>query len=370
MAIAHINAIGTAVPEHNIHQPINAVLRTMLPDERARRVFDRMAEHSGIGHRYSFMRADGRADDQEVDARGFYPRGKFPGTCARMALYETEALRLAKHAVAALKREIPPGALEGLTHLVVASCTGFSAPGLDLQLATDLGLQSDVQRTLVGFMGCSAAVPALRVAYQAVHTNPAARVLVVNLELCSLHLQETSDLNALLPLTLFADGASAALVTAQPTGIALLDFLAMIIPDSSDLMTWRIGDQGFSMHLSGQVPLTIKKALRQDMEQAGANRILRGEQVQDFDLWAVHPGGRSMLDAVETGLGLTSDDLSSSRHILHNYGNMSSATIMFVLQDMMRQHQNRHNHRDEARGLAMAFGPGMVAETFRFQMAG
>lgn len=370
MTLAHINGIGTAVPEHDIHQPINAALRTMLPDQRTRRVFDRMAENSGIGHRYSFLRANPQADEQEVDAGGFYQRGNFPGTQARMARYETEAPRLAISAVEALKREIPTDSLDGITHLVVASCTGFTAPGLDLQLAADLGLQPDVQRTLVGFMGCSAAVPALRVAYQAVNADPAARVLVVNLELCSLHLQETSDLNSLLSLTLFADGASAALVTAQPTGIALLDFLAIIIPDSSDLITWHVGDQGFNMHLSGQVPRRISETLREEMKQAGTNRILRGEQVTDFDLWAIHPGGRTVLDAVETGLGLTADDLSSSRRILHNYGNMSSATVMFVLQDMLRLHQNHHTHHNEARGLAMAFGPGMVAETFRFQMAG
>ncbi len=370
MTTAHINGIGTAVPEHDIHQPANAMLRTMLPDQRKRRVFDRMVDHSGIAHRYSFMRADGQADEHEVDAGEFYTRGNFPSTSARMALYEKEAPRLAIRAVAALKDEIPTGMLDGITHLVVASCTGFTAPGLDLQLATDLGLRPDVQRTLVGFMGCSAAVPALRVAYQAVHTNPAARVLVVNLELCSLHLQDTSDLNALLPLTLFADGASAALVTAQPTGIALLDFLAVIIPDSSDLMTWHIGDKGFNMHLSGQVPQRIKQTLRLDMEQAAANKILRGEQVKDLDLWAVHPGGRSVLDAVETGLGLAADDLSSSRRILRNYGNMSSATVMFVLQDVLRLHQNHHSHQNDARGLAMAFGPGMVAETVRFQMVG
>lgn len=367
MTTAHINGIGTAVPKHDIHQPIIAVLRTMLPDQRTRRVFDRMAEHSGIRHRYSFMHADERADEQEIDAGGFYPLGNFPSTSARMALYEREAPRLAIRAVEALKCEVSSGMLDGITHLVVASCTGFTAPGLDLQLVKELGLRSDVQRTLVGFMGCSAAVPALRVAYQAVCTNPAARVLVVNVELCSLHLQETSDLNSLLSLTLFGDGASATLVTAQPTGIAFLDFLAIIIPDSSDLITWHIGDRGFNMHLSGQVPQQIKQTLREEMKQAGANKILRGEQVKDVDLWAIHPGGRTVLDAVETGLGLTPVDLSSSRRILHNYGNMSSATIMFVLQDMLHLHQNHH---DEARGLAMAFGPGMVAETFRFQMVG
>jgi len=367
MTLAHINGIGTAVPEHDIHKPINAVLRSMLPDQRTRRVFDRMAEHSGIGHRYSFMRTNERAEEPDVDAGGFYRRGKFPGTHARMALYETEAPGLAKRAVAALKREIQTDTLDDITHLVVASCTGFTAPGLDLQLAADLGLRPDVQRTLVGFMGCSAAVPALRVAYQAVHADPAARVLVVNLELCSLHLQETSDLNSLLSLTLFADGASAALVTARPAGIALLDFLAIIIPHSSDLITWHLGDQGFNMHLSGQVPRRISEALREEMNQTGANRLLHGEQVTDYDLWAIHPGGRTVLDAVETGLGLTADDLDSSRRILYNYGNMSSATVMFVLQDMLRLHCNHHH---KARGLAMAFGPGMVAETFRFQMAG
>jgi predicted naringenin-chalcone synthase len=144
------------------------------------------------------------------------------------------------------------------------------------------------------------------------------------------------------------------LVTAQPAGIAMLDFLALIIPDSSDLITWHIGDQGFNMHLSGQVPQRIKQTLREDMDQAGANRILRGAQVKDYDLWAIHPGGRSVLDAVETGLGLAAADLSSSRRILFNYGNMSSATIMFVLQDMLRQfHRQHHQHHQEARGRAV-----------------
>ncbi|MDO9176911.1 MAG: type III polyketide synthase [Agitococcus sp.] len=364
MAVAHINGIGTAVPEHDIHHPINAVMRNMIPDQRTRQVFDRMAERSGIGHRYSFMHAEESVNEQDIDASGFYPRGNFPSTRARMALYEIEALRLATRAVAALQLEVPMAMLESITHLVVVSCTGFTAPGLDLQLVTALGLRPDVQRTLIGFMGCSAAVPALRVAYQAVHANPAARVLVVNLELCSLHLQETPDLNCLLSLMLFGDGASAALVTAQPTGIAMLDFLAIIIPDSNDLITWHIGDHGFNMHLSGQVPQRINQTLREDMKRAGANKILRGQQVKDFDLWAIHPGGRSVLDAVQNGLGLSTNDLSSSRRILNNFGNMSSATVMFVLQDFL--HQQQH----EARGLAMAFGPGMVAETFRFQMAG
>jgi predicted naringenin-chalcone synthase len=362
MAVAHVNRIGTAVPEHDIHAPINAFMRSMLPDQRTREVFDRMAERSGIAHRYSFMRADGRCEGQAVDARGFYQRGRFPSTRARMALYETEALSLAIRAVAALEIEGQPSALVGITHLVVASCTGFTAPSLDLQLAEHLGLRQDVQRTLIGFMGCSAAVPALRAACHAVHANPAARVLVVNLELCSLHLQETPNLNRLLSLMLFGDGASAALVTAELSGMALLDFFAMIIPDSKHLITWHIGDHGFDMYLSGQVPLRITQTLREDRARASASLILRGENVADIDLWAIHAGGRTVLDAVESGLNLDPSALYTSRQVLHDYGNMSSATVMFVLQDMLRQRCHG------TRGLAIAFGPGMVAETFRFQM--
>lgn len=362
MTVAHLNRIGTAVPEHDVHTPITAFMRSMLPDPRTRRIFDRMAGRSGIAHRYSFMRADGGAEGEDVDAGGFYQRGNFPGTGARMALYATEALRLAKRAVAALEREGPPGGLAGITHLVVASCTGFTAPGLDLQLAAHLGLRPDVQRCLIGFMGCSAAVPALRAAAHAVHADPTARVLVVNLELCSLHLQETPDLDRLLSLMLFGDGASAALVSAAPSGLALLDFLALIIPDSEDLITWHIGDQGFAMHLSGEVPLRIAKTLRQERALAGASRLLQGDAVEDIELWAVHAGGRSVLDAVESGLELDPGALSMSRRVLHDYGNMSSATVMFVLRDML------HHSSPGSRGMAMAFGPGMVAETFRFQM--
>lgn len=356
MTVAYLNEIGTAVPEHDMHVPITVFLRNMISDLRTRLIFDRMAGRSGIAHRYSFMQSDQCADG------GFYQRGKFPGTGARMALYATEALSLAKLAVAALEREAPAGGLVGITHLVVASCTGFTAPGLDLQLAAHLGLRPDVQRCLIGFMGCSAAVPALRVAAQAVLADPQARVLVVNLELCSLHLQETPDLNRLLSLMLFGDGSSAALVSAEPSGLALLNFRALLIPDSEDLITWQIGDQGFVMHLSGEVPLRIAKTLRQERSLAGAGLLLQGENIEDIKLWAVHAGGRSVLDAVESGLDLDSGALRISRQVLHDYGNMSSATVMFVLRDML------HHSESGSQGMAMAFGPGMVAETFRFQV--
>ena len=385
-SLAYINGIGTAVPDHDIHLPFIALARTLLADEKTRTVFDRMAERAGIVHRYSCLRA-GNLEAGEIDSTGFYRRGDFPGTATRMALYESEALPLAQRAVAALELGAD---LARVTHLVVASCTGFSAPGLDLQLAQRLGLRADVERTLIGFMGCSAALPALRAAHHAVRSDPAARVLVINLELCTLHLQETSDLEQVLSFLLFGDGASAALVTADAVGIALDDFRAQVIPDSADLITWQIGDQGFRMYLSGRVPGRIAQALRSEQHNDDPSGLLRGAQPADFDLWAVHAGGRTVLDAVELGLALPPSALRTSREVLHDYGNMSSATVMFVLQRMLRDAASSTTGIASAgdaraagttgtlgamgatapkRGIAMAFGPGMVAETMRFRMA-
>lgn len=358
--MSFINRISTAVPPNDVHLAFLGFARTMLADERARTLFDRMAERSGIAHRYSYFRP-GRLEAGEVDADGFYQRGRFPGTGARMRQYEPWALQLALAAVARL--ELGAAAVASITHLVVASCTGFSAPGLDLQLADRLGLDQGVARTIIGFMGCSAAVPALRTAHQIVASDPAARVLVVNCELSTLHLQETADLETVLSFMLFADGCAAALVTAEPVGIELLDFRAKTLPDSAGLITWHIGDQGFDMHLSGKVPGRIAQALRAELGEDGPGGLLRGHGTQAVDLWAVHAGGRTVLDAVEIGLGLPASALAQSRQVLRDHGNMSSATVMFVLAAMLAVPQ------PGARGLTMAFGPGVVAETFRFQMA-
>jgi len=349
----HINRIGTAVPENDIHAPFVAFGRTLL-DDKSRALFDRMAERSGIAHRFSFFRP-GRLEAGEVDAEGFYRRGAFPSTGARMALYEPFALELALRAAAPLD-------LAGISHLIVASCTGFSAPGLDLQLLDALGLSPGVQRTAIGFMGCAAAVPALRTAHDHVRANPEARVLVVNLELSTLHMQETSDLETVLSFLLFGDGCSAALVSAEPEGVALEDFRAAVIPETRDLITWHVRDGGFDMRLSGQVPGRIVQALRADRVRSDAGGLLRGRAAQDYDLWAVHAGGRTVLDAVEQGYGLAAAALRHSRAVLHDYGNMSSATVMFVLERMLHE-------AVPGRGLAMAFGPGMVAESFRFRLA-
>ena len=356
---AHINSIGVAVPSHDVHEGFLAHARQMLKDPDRARLFDRAVRRSGIAHRYSALPIAAMGAGA-VDATGLYAFGNFPGTARRMALYAPQALALAERAIDDLaQRE----AISGITHLIVASCTGFSAPGLDLQLAARLSLPVDVERQMLGFMGCSAAIPALRAAHHIVRSTPSARVLVVNVEICTLHLQETEDLEAMLSFLIFGDGCTAALVSAEPRGIALEDFRATIIPDTEGLITWEIGDQGFDMYLSGKVPGRISQALRQELGRADAEGILRGEGTQTVDLWAVHAGGRSVLDAVETGLALPASALRHSRAVLNDFGNMSSATIMFVLERMMRAAQPKE------RGMAMAFGPGMVAETARFSMA-
>ncbi len=357
MTVPHINRIGTAVPAHDIHAPFVDFARTLLPDERSRTVFDRMAERSGIDHRFSVLQA-GEPGADRVDAEGFFYRGRFPSTAARMARYEGHATDLALKAVTALAEDAAR-----FTHIVVASCTGFTAPGLDQLLAARLGMAPGIERTLVGFMGCYAAVNALRTAFHTVRSDPAARVLVVNLELCTLHLQETPDLETVLSFMLFGDGATAALVTAEPTGIGMIDFRASTLPDSADLITWRIGDQGFDMRLSGKVPGRIAAALRTELERTDDGGLLRGQATQQIDLWAVHAGGRTVLDGVEQGLRLGQGALDWSRGVLRDFGNMSSATIMFILDRMLRGAQGPQN------GLAMAFGPGLCAETFRFRLA-
>jgi predicted naringenin-chalcone synthase len=176
---------------------------------------------------------------------------------------------------------------------------------------------------------------------------------MVNLELCTLHLQETQELEQVLSFLVFADGAAASLITAREGGFALDSFKALMVPNTRELITWKIRGLGFDMLLSGQVPAALGRALH-DGE-------LMGDR-DHIDLWAVHPGGRSVLDAVENGLELPGDALSASREVLSRFGNMSSATVMFVLERMMEQAKSGQ------RGCAMAFGPGLTAETMRFHV--
>jgi len=345
-----INAIGCAVPPHDVHQAFIDWAEAQIVDSRERALFRRMADRSGIDHRWSVL-PEGHSP---TAPGGFYGAG-MPPTSERMRVYAEQAPALALAAIARLREQV---ALDGITHLVVASCTGFVAPGIDQIVADALGLVG-VERTLVGFMGCYAAVAALRTARHIVRSEPEARVLVVTVELSSLHLQDDHAIEPLLAMLQFADGAAAALVTGQGAGFLIGRPFAVQLPDSAKLIRWTIGDTGFVMHLSGEVPGRIQAALR---DQAVRAELTGEQRPADIALWAVHAGGRSILDAVEHGLDLAPDDLATSRAVLARHGNMSSSTLMFILADLLAA-------PSAGDGVALAFGPGLAAEGFRFQRA-
>ncbi len=350
-APAHINAVATAVPGHDVHEAFVNWATEQIDDSRRRALFRRMAERSGIGHRWSVLPA-APGGGSPVCPGGFY-HGDPPPTSARMRIYAAEAPRLALAAIDKL------GDLGEVTHLVVASCTGFVAPGVDQLIAAELGLGSHVERTLVGFMGCYAAVAALRVAHHLVRSEPGARVLVVTVELSTLHLQPAREIEPLLAMLQFGDGAAAAIVSAEPRGLEISCPFATTLAGSSELITWVIGDTGFAMHLSGEVPQRIAGALR---DPALLERVLDGAEPHHVSRWAVHAGGRSILEAVEGALALPRDALQPSRAVLADFGNMSSSTLMFVLQKLLAEPA-------PGPGVAVAFGPGLAAEGFRFRSA-
>lgn len=356
MTVAHINRIATAVPPHNVHKAFIAFATNLVPEGTMRNLFRRMARLSAIESRYSFVNPVATEDGIWKDEEGVFTPGNFPTSARRMQWFEQFAPRLAQSALDRLA--LSEEERRAVTHVIVTSCTGLYAPGLDFEVVRHLGLDPSVERTMIGFMGCYAAINALKSARHIVRSEPGAKVLVLNLELCTLHFQESHELEQVLSFLVFADGAAASLVSAEPHGLALDSFLAVNIPESSHLITWRIGELGFDMHLSGEVPGEIGRTLK----ESGA-LVTRGQDPRSIGLWAVHPGGRTILDAVEKGLSLPADALVSSREVLAQFGNMSSATVMFVLERVMQRAQSGQ------RGCAMSFGPGLTAETMLFHAA-
>jgi len=346
----YINAIATAVPGHDVHEAFIGWAEAQVADPRQRALFRRMADRAGIEHRWSVLPVT-PGGASPVAPGGFYGAGS-PPTSARMEIYADAAPALALDAI----RKLDVGAV---THLVVASCTGFVAPGIDQLIVAELGLDAGVERTLIGFMGCYAAVAALRTAYHIVRSEPSARVLVVTVELSTLHLQFDTALEPLLAMLQFGDGAAAALVTSEPKGFAIHHPFAAALPETGELIRWTIGDTGFAMHLDGEVPARFAAALGDEAVRA---RMFAGAAPDEVDCWAVHAGGRSILDAVERALALPPSALAASRDVLLRYGNMSSSTLMFVLAELLHQPEHRN-------GIALAFGPGLAAEGFHIARA-
>lgn len=293
-----------------------------------------------------------------------------PGTKTRNERYAAEAAPLFTEAA---RRALDGAAGIGpadVTHLITVSCTGFFAPGPDFVVARALGLPAGVQRYHLGFMGCYAALPALRAAAQFCAADPQAVVLVVCAELCTLHLRSSADPDAIVACSLFADGAAAGIVSARPLGaeergLALDAFGAAVTPTGERDMAWTIGDHGFEMVLSAYVPAIIDEHVTGALEPllAADDRLaaaLAADAIaRAVPHWAIHPGGRAILDRVQARLGLDAEQLAPARGVLREYGNMSSATVLFVLQRILGAPAAQAGDRV----AAMAFGPGLTVES-------
>jgi len=293
-----------------------------------------------------------------------------PGTKVRNEIYAEQATKLYVQAAQAAIDGCPGIEASDITHVVTVSCTGFYAPGPDFMLVRDLGLGAAVQRYHLGFMGCYAAMPALRTAKQFCEADAAAVVLVVSAELCTLHLRTSNDPDTIVASSLFADGAAAGIVTARPLaeGERAFDldrFETRITPNGEGDMAWKIGDHGFEMVLSNAVPTIIDDHITGAIEplldhDAVLTAALAAESASAaIEHWAIHPGGRSILDKVETRLGLTEAQLVPARETLRDFGNMSSATVLFVLRNIL----DSDAADDGDRVVAMAFGPGLTVES-------
>jgi predicted naringenin-chalcone synthase len=271
-----------------------------------------------------------------------------------MVAYEASAAPLALAAAreALEKANVAPAEI---THLVTVSCSGFSSPGFDLALINRLALTPDTSRTHVGFMGCHGALNGLRVANSFVQNDRTACALLCAVELCSLHHQYRWDPEQIVANALFADGAGALVLRSQETDSMNWHVVAQrsaVIPDTEDMMSWRIGDHGFQMTLSAQVPQLLDEQLRPWL--AGWLSEY-GLAIEDIGSWAVHPGGPRILDACASAIGLSEESLADSREVLAEFGNMSSPTILFILDRMQR--------RDAPRPcVVLAFGPGLTIE--------
>jgi prepilin-type processing-associated H-X9-DG protein len=353
-----IVGLGTALPTHRIAQADSCRIsqEVAIPAQAAsasqQRLLQTIHRRSGVASRHSVLL---EADESGTGSHQTFFGPTSPSTGARMARYSREASPLALAAARkCLERaELPASRI---THLVTVSCTGFQAPGFDLALMRDLPLPAEAARTHVGFMGCHGALNGLRVAAGFIGADPEACVLLCAVELCSLHLQYGWHPERIVANALFADGAGALMAVGGPeregTPRQLIASGSLLIPASDDAMSWSIEDHGFAMTLSPRVPDLIGVHLRPWLEPWLARQ---GLGIEAIGSWAVHPGGPRILASVAEALGLNPLLIEPSRSVLKDCGNMSSATILFIL-DRLR--------RSGAPGpcLAMAFGPGLSVE--------
>ena len=355
--MAEIISIATAVPQYGHAQKdilgfMEDMYKLNAPDSRK---LAYLYKQSGIEKRYSVIPDYTLPRDQwEVFPND--DREEFLLLDERMKLYRENALPLTLKAA----RNCMDGYLSSnqITHLITVSCTGMSAPGLDLQLAECLRLPADIFRTSVNFMGCYAAVHALKLAKLICDTSPKANVLIAVTELCTLHFQKEFNADNAASSLLFADGSAAILVSASMKGRSVLrlkNFHSQIIYKGKADMSWELSSKGFLMSLSSYIPDIIQQDI-----SALLQNVLQANQLNQEDIthWCIHPGGKKILDAIEQQLKLDPCDLRFSRKVMANFGNMSSPTILFVLKEILE------TEKDIGHIFGVAFGPGLTMETF------
>lgn len=359
--MSKIISIGTAVPgfRHEQQSIFDFMHRVFALPEAEKRRLRYMYSLGGIDTRYSVIPDYSRP----MNEWKFYPRAEnlepFPSLEQRMSWYQKHAAPLSVKAT----RKCLDGKIQQseITHLITVSCTGMSAPGLDLQLMELLDLPGNIDRTSINFMGCYAAIHAMKIAHHICNNEPSATVLVVCTELCTLHFQRDASMDNMASSLLFGDGSAAMLITGNDhilPGIVVEDFYSEVIPKGKKDMAWELSSSGFLMTLSGYLPELIQEDF-----QTLVNRALKRKHLDQHDIgeWCIHPGGRKILEAIEKSLGIQKADLEESYQVLRDHGNMSSPTILFVLQKFL----NRHLHEKEKRKIfGAAFGPGLTMETF------
>ncbi|OCT15380.1 stilbene synthase [Paenibacillus pectinilyticus] len=359
-----ILGIGTAVPEFHLDQAdtsqrLTEALRDTPNSARwAKKIF----KQCGVESRYT---CEPNLLESAEHCRYFSQTNQTaPSTSDRMATYKRESIPLAldaaKKALADAKADV-----SDITHVITVSCTGQFLPGLDAVLTQQLGLAPDVNRIPFNFLGCAAGLKAICLSKQIISTNPTAQVLVVCVELCTLHIQPSSDREALFGASFFGDGASACLVGVTSDKHSRVFQLgndrSILLQDGADDMKWDVGNYGFDLYLSPNIPKLIGTWIPEQIEH-----LLDGGPRPA--LWAIHPGGKGILDTLEEVYDLEPEDTRPSRTVLRNYGNMSSATILFVLDETRKELENRE--AGPTSGISLAFGPGLTCEMIQITYLG
>jgi len=354
--LSTIVSIGTAVPAYCHRQ--TDILQFMQNvyglNEAEKRKLRFMYSQSGIEQRYSVLSDYSRPASEWKFYAPTENLEPFPTLEQRMAVFNKQAPLLSIDAIRNCLNGVAQD--KDITHLITVSCTGMSAPGLDLQVLELMDAGKNIVRTSVNFMGCYAAIHALKMADAFCRNDKGAKVLIVCAELCTLHFQREHTLDNIMSSLLFADGAAAVLVSGDDNskGLRIQNFYSEVVPKGKRDMAWELSSTGFLMQLSGYVPDLIEEDF-----DAVVNSSLQmcGWQKSDVTDWCIHPGGKRILEAVQQSVGLQKEQLLPSYSVLRQHGNMSSATVLFVLKELL--------HLKGKRAVfGAAFGPGLTIETF------